>query len=319
MPISVRCNMCNGCRLDHKRDWGLRGMHENQMHDNSQFVTLTYDEEHIPPGANLLKPDVQKFFKRLRKHLTENNQPKVRFMYCGEYGPKTSRPHYHAIIWGLNLTDLQYKLTSDKGNTEYSSDTLSTLWPHGTCTASNVTFATCSYVAGYMLKDTVNRHQNVRNAAVKDGHNYVGNYQKTEKAIDAEGNITKIALPYENLDVSTGEITTRERPYANYSSKPGIGRSWLEKYYKDCFPSDTIHHDGTAFPIPGYYYRALENIDPDLFLEVQANRKASAIAKIDHKDNTKERRVDKAIVRDARITLKNIGPHNPEPNRLSIT
>lgn len=293
-------------------------MHENQMHEHSQFITLTYDDDHIPYGANLLKSDVQKFFKRLRNHLDHKKQPKVRFMYCGEYGNKTSRPHYHAIIWGLDLPDLTYKLTSKKGNAEYESQILSNIWKLGISTASQVTMATCSYVAGYMLKDTINRHQNVRNAAKKDGHNYVGNYQTTEKAIDAEGIITRIKLPYETINQSTGEITERTRPYANYSSKPGIGRSWLDKYYKDVFPSDNIHVNGQGYPTPGYYYRALQQIDPDLFQEVKLNRQNAAIEKFNHPDNNKERRVVKAIVRDARLSKNQTGPDEPTPNRTFI-
>jgi hypothetical protein len=40
--------------------------------------------------------------KRLRKKI----QPlKIRFFHCGEYGDKTRRPHYHALIFGYGFPD----------------------------------------------------------------------------------------------------------------------------------------------------------------------------------------------------------------------
>lgn len=47
----------------------------------------------------LVKSDVQKFMKRLRKRVNE----KIRFFCVGEYGPHTQRPHYHLIIFNLGV------------------------------------------------------------------------------------------------------------------------------------------------------------------------------------------------------------------------
>lgn len=43
----------------------------------------------------LSKSDLQKFLKRLRKAYGK----KVRYFACGEYGPKTFRPHYHLLFF----------------------------------------------------------------------------------------------------------------------------------------------------------------------------------------------------------------------------
>lgn len=43
--------------------------------------------------------DVQKFIKRLRKHLKKYYNEPIRYYIVSEYGPKTYRPHYHAVIF----------------------------------------------------------------------------------------------------------------------------------------------------------------------------------------------------------------------------
>lgn len=60
------------------------------------FVTLTYDNEHLPPNCSLRFEHLALFWKRLRKRV-----PNIKYFASGEYGETTLRPHYHAIIFGL--------------------------------------------------------------------------------------------------------------------------------------------------------------------------------------------------------------------------
>lgn len=76
-------------------------MHESQSHDFSCFVTLTYDDEHMPYGGDLHYRHFQLFLKKLRKRL---GRP-VRYFMCGEYGDRLGRPHYHAILIGVEVAD----------------------------------------------------------------------------------------------------------------------------------------------------------------------------------------------------------------------
>lgn len=147
----VPCGTCLGCRSDYARDWTVRCMNEFQLHDSSYFVTLTYDDEHLPFNhlePSLCPPHVVKFFKRLRKHQS------VRFFLCGEYGERTGRPHYHAIIFGLELTDLVFH-SQRNGNTLYRSEFLTSVWKLGDVVVGAVTPESISYTAGYCLKKLI--------------------------------------------------------------------------------------------------------------------------------------------------------------------
>ena len=66
------------------------------MHPHNAYITLTYNDDHLPANGSLQPRDLQLFWKRLRKART----PGIRYYACGEYGDQTARPHYHAIIFG---------------------------------------------------------------------------------------------------------------------------------------------------------------------------------------------------------------------------
>ena len=101
----VPCGKCPSCLSDRARDWSNRCLMELKTSGSAIFVTLTYDDFHLPiddDGPTLRVRDVQLFFKRLRKDFPNS---RIRYLLSGEYGSKTSRPHYHAIIFGLSLSD----------------------------------------------------------------------------------------------------------------------------------------------------------------------------------------------------------------------
>jgi hypothetical protein len=106
-------------------------MHEASLHDSNQFLTLTYDEEHYPHDQSLSVHELQKFFKRARKP-----GRKFRYFACGEYGDRSGRAHYHALIFGCAFSD----------------DELRGLWRFGFTYTGAVTFESASYVARYCTK-----------------------------------------------------------------------------------------------------------------------------------------------------------------------
>ena len=122
--ILVPCGQCTACRIKRSTEWKYRLMAELPYWNyNACFVTLTYDDEHLPVDRSLNKEDLKKFFKRLRKdlvlegryHITPSGSKSCDLKYyaCGEYGDITLRPHYHAIIFGLNYDEHDRQLIMD--------------------------------------------------------------------------------------------------------------------------------------------------------------------------------------------------------------
>lgn len=143
------CGKCVWCKKRKQQEWVIRMQEELKVSDLALFVTLTYNDENIPTENDVpcvSKRDVQLYLKRLRKSLS----PFFTFRYflCSEYGMKTFRPHYHAILYfRLNssyewrdsyLTSL-YKEVVDK-------------WQQGFCYVGTCTPQSISYVAKYVVK-----------------------------------------------------------------------------------------------------------------------------------------------------------------------
>lgn len=153
--LSLPCGRCIGCRLDQARAWSTRAQAEQKCWPESWFVTCTYDDENLTFGAGvptLVPKEAQDFLKRLRFHFSERGVQPVRTLYCGEYGSRSFRPHFHFLLFNLPLDDLTYYSRSDLGDVYYNSKTLSDLWQRGFVVVAEVTPQSASYVARYVQK-----------------------------------------------------------------------------------------------------------------------------------------------------------------------
>lgn len=151
IPLRIPCGKCAGCRLEQSRQWAVRCMHEKRLHDAAAFVTLTYDDKHLPPTRTLVLEHYQNFMKRLRNDMGAG----VRFFGCGEYGEQTSRPHYHLLLLNQDFTDKRLVSSGSEYNL-YASPRLSQLWTFGSHVLGDVTFQSASYVARYCVKKKQN-------------------------------------------------------------------------------------------------------------------------------------------------------------------
>lgn len=161
--IKIPCGHCIGCRLKYSRVWADRCMAEASYYDHNVFLTLTYDNDHLPtpnkledgtdsPINPLVKRDLQLFIKRLRKKLSDQ---KIRYFACGEYGGKSGRPHYHLILFNCRLDDVELLVRNEKEFRYYTSNTISDCWKYGFHIITQVNWNTCAYVARYVVKKQV--------------------------------------------------------------------------------------------------------------------------------------------------------------------
>lgn len=236
--LSLPCGQCIGCRLERSRQWAMRCMHEASMYERNCFITLTYDDDHLPVRQMLFYPHFQLFMKRLRK---QAGVP-VRFYMCGEYGELNWRPHYHACLFNWDFADKYYWSTSESGEKLYRSPALESLWPLGCCSVGRVTFESAAYCARYCVQKIT-------------GHNAQFFYAR----VDSDGKYQLV-------------------PEFNHMSlKPGIGAPWLAKWGGDVYPHDFVIVNGVECKPPKYYDKLwsicdMEEMEAIKFLREQHGR-----------------------------------------------
>lgn len=262
--VTVPCGQCTACRLERSRQWAMRCMHEASLHEENCFITLTYDDKHLPRLGSLVPDDMQKFLKRLRKRYADK---RIRFYGCGEYGDKYGRPHYHICLFGFDFADKNY-LTSRQGYKVWTSAELESIWQKGICELGSVTFESAAYVARYFLKKAL------------------GDEEFKEAA-------------YSVVDTDTGEISQREPEFARMSRRPGIGKEWFDRYKDEVYRSDSVVVRGQECKPPRYYDGAYEALAPEEMSRIKARRKA----RVDESENSWERLEARECVIEARANL----------------
>lgn len=155
---------------------------------------------------------------------------------CGEYGEQTFRPHYHALLFGLDIPDIE-RFSVRRGYPVFRSALLSELWRCGNVELGSVTAASARYCAGYVLKQS--------------------------------------GMP-QPVDPSTGELMPVVKPYGRMSLRPGLGDGWIRRFYPEVFTHSACYSQDRAFGIPRRFKSILEEVDPGAFETLQAEAVAKA-------------------------------------------
>lgn len=196
-------------------------MHEASLHDRNCFVTLTYDDRHYVPV--LIYDHFVRFLKRLRKRGFEFS-----YYMAGEYGAKLGRPHFHALLFGIDFDDKYLIRQGD--NPLYRSPLLERFWPFGFSSIGAVTFESAAYVARYCTSKVT--------GGLADAH---------------------YLLPEPFVDRDTGEVFFSRPPEFNHMSlRRPIGRDWLRLFWSDV-RSGKVVVNGRECSLPRYYRRYLKN------------------------------------------------------------
>lgn len=145
--IVLPCGHCFNCKTARAKSWAYRCVLEASLYPDNAFITLTYDNKHLPKDKKLSKKHFRLFIKRLRVLY-----PGIRYFACGEYGPQTLRPHYHAIVFNWFPKDAQAIGPGEYGGYRYLSKELDKIWANGSTELGDVSLASAGYVARYTLK-----------------------------------------------------------------------------------------------------------------------------------------------------------------------
>lgn len=131
------CGKCQACRIRAAKVWGARIQLEMAQYAENTFITLTYAPENIPAEGSLHKAQLSGFIKRLRRRVEYEVGQTFRFFACGEYGSRTNRAHYHAILFGVG-TWIRPMVTA--------------CWPFGFVQVTQCDGGVGNYVSGYCVK-----------------------------------------------------------------------------------------------------------------------------------------------------------------------
>lgn len=127
-------------------------MLESLKHAGSLFVTLTYNDDHLPDLSSLVPKHLTNWLKRLRKQVS------FRYFAVGEYGGLTWRPHYHAAIFGPEHI-LCSECSESRKKVRNCQCLIAKTWPFGYVFVGTITKDSAGYVAGYVTKKLTNKKE----------------------------------------------------------------------------------------------------------------------------------------------------------------
>lgn len=265
--LLIPCGQCIHCRLKRSQDWATRCMVEANQYKYNWFLTLTYDDLHLPyntmpivntdsgevfeVNANLptLYPKhLTKFVKDLRRRFEYHyNHTGLRFFSCGEYGEKSARPHYHMILFNIPEeahNKLEFWKSTGSDSSLFTSPDIDQCWTYGISGVGFVTYQSAAYCARYVMKKQTG----------------VGSSVYSDLCIEPE--------------------------FCNMSRKPGIGRAEFDRNKQRIYEFDELYvpynDTARAVPPPHYYDRLYGLEEPEMMSAIKEHRKELAMI---HRDS----------------------------------
>lgn len=207
MLMLLPCGSCINCRTSRAKDWSNRLFLESLEHENNYFITLTYDDYHCP--KDLVKAHVQNFIKNIR-----NSGYSCRYFVAGEYGDRSLRPHYHILLFGLKLIDLEF-FSESEGNKFYTSDFIASYWKYGNHLIAEMTPETICYTARYCTKKINNP-----------------DYKKEFILMSR-----RPGIGFHYLETHLQELITDEKMYLGEYGVKGFSR-YIKEFIKNRYPAE---------------------------------------------------------------------------------
>lgn len=227
--------------------------------------------------SNYLQDNINDATGAPQKAVAHLLPPEIRFYMAGEYGEKHGRPHYHALLFGVDFADKSYYGKTDAGEKIYRSETLEKIWKKGYSSIGQVTFNSAAYISRYIMKK---RHDE----------------NKTD---------------YEILDLETGEIYKKKKEYNCMSRNGGIGKNWLEEYTPDVYTRDkVITKSGRELRPPRYYDKLYKRMDRAHLEHLKHVRELESLAQREHHTPARLAAQETVANAAARLQTRNFGGHS---------
>lgn len=168
----IPCKKCWACQLNYSAEWATRIMLEAKAHECNYWLTLTYDDEHLPiaeeikyrketytndgtwTSGTLYDKDVKTFINSLRQKYHRKGHDGIKYFYCGEYGSTTERPHYHIILLNcpLDITQFHDCHVDSNYKAHWKSNEIENYWNKGIIDLCELEWSNAAYTARYCTK-----------------------------------------------------------------------------------------------------------------------------------------------------------------------
>lgn len=222
----VPCRKCEECVSLRKSQWCFRALEETKHCFNSCFLTLTYNDEHMPSDKSVSVRDIQLFFKRVRKNISiwypsfDIKENPLRYFLVSEYGGQFGRPHYHLIIWNCPLSWSELEKT----------------WRNGFIKVGTTTPASVQYCLKYFAikeKSPKGRSANFCCMSKNIGYQWLSdNLSYVKSYVCLPGSSAKIPLPRYYKDRIPGYYDVNPKRIYNWDYEPEPYEKFSRKFLR---------------------------------------------------------------------------------------
>lgn len=155
----VPCGRCPECQDMKRKQWSKRMLCQLFVTPSASFITLTYNDSHLPSDGKVSKSEIQRFIKRFRNVSRDYGisiSKDFKYFIVPEYGSKFGRPHYHGILFDIDFINTPawrpYIALFKDGRPLYSSKLLEKIWSKGFVSFDECNAKTINYVTKYITK-----------------------------------------------------------------------------------------------------------------------------------------------------------------------
>lgn len=304
--LEVPCNQCSGCRRRQSLEWAVRCVHEAQTHEHNAYITLTYNDKHLPANLSLQHRDFVLFMKKLRNAAFSASMGNESQLMIGSNtttqnysssGPTLEQPyssqhreeHARTTLW-----ETIRKINTPPEIRFYMAGEYGELYgrPHYHSLLFGVDFRDKVYHGKTKAGEKIYLSETLNNLWGK-GYTSIGRVTFNSAAYISRYVMKKQTgdgnkQNYEITDLETGEIIIQKKEYNCMSRATGIGKKWLTQFSPDIYTRDkVITKQGRELRPPRYYDKQYKRMDKAHLEHLKHARELEALAHI--ADHTTER------------------------------